>query len=82
MGTIDGDFDERCLRAFGQDEETLIETIETALQATGNGAHEVRNWVIAHAAAKGRFELIDYVPSPEVYVGCAFAEWIIRLMLE
>ena len=48
----------------------------SGLPRTGNGSHEVRSWVIAHAAMGGQgFELIDYAPVPEVYVGCGFAEW-------
>jgi len=44
------------------------------MAAAGNGTHEVRNWVIAHAAVGGRgFDLIDYRAVPEVYVGCGFA---------
>jgi hypothetical protein len=43
---------------------------------TGNGGHEVRNWVVAHATAGNKgFELIGYAPLEEIYVGCAFAEW-------
>ena len=47
------------------------------MEAAGNGTHEVRNWVIAHAAAGGRgFDLIDYRVMPEVYVGCGWAsDW-------
>ncbi len=43
---------------------------------TGNGAHEIRDWVIAHAAAGSTgFELIDYFPSPATLVGAGFASW-------
>jgi hypothetical protein len=28
------------------------------------------------AAAKGGFDVIDYLRAAEVYVGCAFAEWM------
>jgi hypothetical protein len=46
------------------------------LPRTGNGAHEIRDWVIAHAAAGSTgFELIDYFPSPETLVGAGFASW-------
>ena len=44
--------------------------------AVVNGAHEIRDWVIAHAAAgSSGFELIDYFPSPATLVGAGFASW-------
>jgi aromatic ring-opening dioxygenase catalytic subunit (LigB family) len=77
MGAIDEAFDHECLRLFdGGDDDQLADYLETELPRTGNGAHEVRNWVIAHGAAGSRgFELIDYEPVPEVYVGCGYAVW-------
>lgn len=77
MGDIDEPFDQGCIAAFrdGHDAK-LVEVLERGLAATGNGGHEVRNWVVAHGAAGSRgFELVDYLPVPEVYVGCAFAAW-------
>jgi aromatic ring-opening dioxygenase catalytic subunit (LigB family) len=75
MGAIDEGFDRRCLEAFEKgDEGALIDLLERG--EGGNGAHEIRNWAVAHAAAGGLgFELIDYIPAPEVYVGCAYAAW-------
>jgi len=77
MGSIDEPFDHECLGLFAAgDDDRLAAWLEAALPRTGNGAHEVRNWVIAHAAAGSRgFDLIDYLPVPEVYVGCAYATW-------
>ena len=77
MGEIDEPFDELCIDLFNNaDDEALAAGLETALASTGNGAAEVRNWVICHAAAGSRgFELIDYAPIPEVYIGCGVAEW-------
>lgn len=77
MGRIDEAFDHDCIRALtAGDEAPLVELLETRMAAAGNGTHEVRNWVIAHAAAGCRgFDLIDYRPVPEVYVGCGFASW-------
>ncbi len=77
MGQVDEAFDRRCIAAFqAGDDTTIIEALEDGLTRTGNGAQEVRNWVVAHGAAGGgRFDLIDYLPTPEVYVGCAFASW-------
>jgi aromatic ring-opening dioxygenase catalytic subunit (LigB family) len=77
MGTIDTHFDDACIRAFDLDDRGLVSTIERSLRTTGNGGHEVRDWVVIHGASRGGFELIDYVPAREVYTGCAFAEWAI-----
>jgi aromatic ring-opening dioxygenase catalytic subunit (LigB family) len=75
MGAIDEAFDRRCLDGFARgDEAPLIDLLERG--EGGNGAHEIRNWAVAHGAAGSRgFELADYIPAPEVYVGCAFAAW-------
>jgi len=54
----------------------LTQLLDERMEAAGNGTHEVRNWVIAHAAAGSRgFDLIDYRNMPEVYVGCGWASW-------
>jgi aromatic ring-opening dioxygenase catalytic subunit (LigB family) len=77
MGAIDEAFDRRCLDAFAKgEEEPLIDLLEHGAASAGNGAHEIRNWAVAHGAAGGcGFELIDYIPAPEVYAGCAYAAW-------
>ena len=77
MGAIDVDFDRRCIAAFARGEtQALVELLEHGAARAGNGAHEIRNWAVAHGAAGGRgFELLDYHPAPEVYVGCAYAAW-------
>jgi len=77
MGAIDEKFDHECLRLMqAGDDAALAAFLERELPRTGNGGHEVRNWVIAHAAAGSRgFELIAYEPVPEVYVGCGYAAW-------
>ncbi len=77
MGQLDVPFDQRCLEMFGgADEAEITDTLEDWLPRTGNGAHEVRSWVIAHAAMGGQgFDLIHYAPLFEVYAGCGFAQW-------
>lgn len=77
MGAIDEAFDHEFIRLLksGTDQQ-LIGYLEDILPRIGNGAHEVRNWVVAHGAAGSRgFDLIDYEPVPEVYVGCGYASW-------
>ena len=77
MGRIDEAFDRDCIRRFEDgDAPALFDFLNARLPAAGNGASEVRNWVAAHGAARGRgFELIHYEPIPNVYVGCGFASW-------
>ncbi len=77
MGEIDAEFDADSIRLFAAgDEAPLIDYFEAKLPTAGNGGHEVRSWFIAHAAAGSRgFELLEYLPVPEVYVGCGFATW-------
>lgn len=79
MGRIDEAFDRAAIAAFEQaDDESLVATLESGLPHAGNGAEEVRSWLIAHGAAASRgFALADYIPSREVYVGCAFASWAV-----
>jgi len=77
MGQIDEKFDRTCIELFENgDPAKLASTLEHEVRHTGNGGHEVRNWVVAHAAAGNQgFNLIRYAPLEEIYVGCAFAEW-------
>ncbi len=77
MGWIDESFDHTCIKHFENgDEAPLANFLTDALPRTGNGAHEIRDWVVAHAAAGSKgFELIDYFPSPETLVGAGFASW-------
>ena len=77
MGWIDEEFDHACIKHFQDGEETrLAAFLSERLPRTGNGAHEIRDWVVAHAAAGSTgFELIDYFPSPETLVGAGFASW-------
>ena len=77
MGRIDEEFDRDCIRHFENgDAPALFDFLNERLPGAGNGASEVRNWVAAHGAARGRgFDLIRYDPIPNVYVGCGFASW-------
>jgi len=77
MGWIDEAFDHACIKHFSDsDDERLAAFLTEALPRTGNGAHEIRDWVVAHAAAGSKgFELIDYFPSPQTLVGAGFAAW-------
>jgi aromatic ring-opening dioxygenase catalytic subunit (LigB family) len=76
MGAIDEKLDQECIRLFSSPVDQLVSFLEKELPQAGNGTEEIRNWLVAHAAAGGRgFELIDYLPVPTVIVGCGFAAW-------
>jgi aromatic ring-opening dioxygenase catalytic subunit (LigB family) len=79
MGAIHEDFDRETIRRFSASQQSLLEYLEAQLPSRGNGSEEVRNWLVAHGAARGRgFELLDYLPVPAVLVGCGFAAWSAR----
>jgi aromatic ring-opening dioxygenase catalytic subunit (LigB family) len=77
MGDIDEPFDLECIRLLSEGTPAeLAAFLEMRLPMTGNGAHEVRNWAVAHGAAGCRgFRLVDYLAVPAVIVGCTFAAW-------
>jgi len=77
MGRIDEAFDRDCFEQFRfAEREELLKFLERHLDAAGNGAAEMRNWLVAHGAAQEKgFELLGYHPYPEWYVGCGFAAW-------
>lgn len=77
MGRIDEKFDHECLEIMRSGNmDSLLGFLDREVESAGNGAAEVRNWVMAHSAVNGHgFELIGYHPYPEWYVGCAFAAW-------
>ena len=55
MGSVDEKFDRTCISLFEDGNDArLSSTLEEAVRHTGNGGHEVRNWVIAHAAENTR----------------------------
>lgn len=77
MGRIDEAFDRECFETLrSADREGLLAFLERKLESAGNGAAEMRNWLVAHGAAGAKgFELIGYHPYAEWYVGCGFAAW-------
>lgn len=77
MGWIDEPFDQACIDLFKTaSDEKFAADLDAMLKETGNGGAELRNWLIAHAAAGSEgFELIDYAPMPDILIGCGLAEW-------
>jgi Catalytic LigB subunit of aromatic ring-opening dioxygenase len=77
MGEVDEELDRDCLRLLSEAPDAqLARSLEERLCHAGNGGHEIRNWVVAHAAAGSHgFDAFAYAALPEVFVGCGFAEW-------
>lgn len=77
MGRIEPEFDRDCMRLFKSGKERpLIDFLTKRLPTIGNGASEIRNWIAAHGAAGSNgFELIEYKPIPDIYVGFGVAAW-------
>jgi aromatic ring-opening dioxygenase catalytic subunit (LigB family) len=81
MGEIDEQFDRGCIeRLANRDPASLMEFLsEERIARAGNGASEVRFWMVAHGAARcSGFGLIHYEAVPETYTGCCFAQWKLR----
>jgi protocatechuate 4,5-dioxygenase beta chain/2,3-dihydroxyphenylpropionate 1,2-dioxygenase len=75
-GTINEGFDRDFLiRLESGDAERLTDYDDAVLDAAGNGAHEIRTWLVAAGAAgKGvPFETLAYEPVPEWLTGTAIA---------
>jgi len=61
-GRIDEAFDRRVMALLGENGPALAALTHDELEAAGNGAHEVRNWVAAAGAAGGAGEVVMYEP--------------------
>ena len=61
---------------YPNDDEQLARYATEHVNEAGNGAEEIRNWLIAHGAAAGaRFEVQYYKPLPCWYAGIGLARW-------
>lgn len=73
-GTINEDFDRDFLiRLESGDAKRLTDYDDAVLDAAGNGAHEIRTWLVAAGAAGTSFETLVYEPVPEWLTGTAVA---------
>lgn len=73
-GTINEDFDRNFLtRLESGDGDWLTDYDDAQLDAAGNGAHEIRTWLVAAGAAGVPFETLAYEPVPEWLTGTAVA---------
>lgn len=74
-GNINEDFDRRFLDHLSSgDVDPILKLSEEEIDAAGNGAHEIRSWIVAAGAAEGRgFDVLAYEPVPEWLTGTAIA---------
>lgn len=74
-GQINEDFDRRFLDNLTEGRiDPILELTEEEIDAAGNGAHEIRSWIVAAGAAEGRgFDVLAYEPVPEWLTGTAIA---------
>ena len=76
MGMLNEQFDREFLRLLESgDSESLVEFASANVDQAGNGAEEVRSWLIAHGIAGGHFTTSHYQGVPEWYTGIALGEW-------
>jgi aromatic ring-opening dioxygenase catalytic subunit (LigB family) len=80
MGMVNETFDREFLRLLGSgDDEALIRYATDHVNEAGNGAEEIRNWLVAHGAAeKAPFHVHFYKAMPAWYTGIALVEWQIN----
>lgn len=73
-GTIDENFDRDFLARLARgDEKELTDYDDDQIEAAGNGAHEIRAWLVAAGAAGAGFDTLAYQPTPEWLTGTAVA---------
>lgn len=73
-GTINEDFDREFLRRLGSGDPDLLTALsDEEIDLAGNGAHEIRPWVVAAGAAGGGFDTLAYAAVPAWLTGTAVA---------
>jgi hypothetical protein len=80
MGRIDRAFDAGFLeRMRAPDSAALCAYMTAHIDAAGNGAQEMRNWVVARgAAADAPLEIIFYRAIPQWFTGMCIGAWPVR----
>lgn len=77
MGLVNEVFDREFLRLLGGDQdEQLLAYAGANVNSAGNGAEEVRTWLVAHGAAAGAAaRTLCYKALPDWYCGIGIAQW-------
>lgn len=73
-GSINSDFDRDFLaRLESGDGAKLTDYTRAEIDGAGNGAHEIRTWLVAAGAAQSPFDVLAYEAVPEWLTGTAVA---------
>lgn len=77
MGAINEDFDQEFLRLLEQgDPEPLLAYSQDHVHEAGNGAEEIRTWLMAHGAAGSKgFKTAYYKAVSNWYTGIGLGSW-------
>ena len=77
MGAVHEAFDREFLRLLAAgDDETLVRFCTDHVDEAGNGAEEIRTWLVAHGAAGGgAFEPVYYKAVSNWYTGIGLGRW-------
>jgi aromatic ring-opening dioxygenase catalytic subunit (LigB family) len=77
MGAVNEQFDREFIRLLaGNDLAALVTHCEDNVNTAGNGAEEIRTWLMAHGAAgETGFEELYYKAMPGWYTGIGLAKW-------
>lgn len=78
MGAVNEGFDREFLRLLAAgDDEALVRYATDHVNEAGNGAEEIRTWLVAHGAARGaRFEPVYYKAVRNWYTGIGLGRWV------
>jgi hypothetical protein len=70
MGRIDPKFDRKFLKQLCKNSPSLRKITDAEMDASGNGTHEIRNWVAVAGAVEGtQGEVVMYEPMMAVGFG-------------
>lgn len=77
MGAVNEAFDREFLRLLARgDDAALLRHATDHVNEAGNGAEEIRMWLVAHGAAAGAcFETLYYQAVPHWYTGIGLGRW-------
>lgn len=77
MGAVNEAFDREFLRLLAAgDADAVVRFATDHVNEAGNGAEEIRHWLVAHGAAGAQgFETLYYKPVPKWYTGIGLARW-------
>jgi aromatic ring-opening dioxygenase catalytic subunit (LigB family) len=82
MGLLNENFDREFLRLLGAgDDDALVRYATDHVNEAGNGAEEIRTWLVAHGAARAcraQFEQVYYKGVANWYTGIGLARWAQR----